>query len=94
MSTRAYSCHGQAATAVGIGDVELVEVDQVRSPGKSDLQGAAELAAAPTIRVFCGAIGVTSSSIGVVRSFSEISASASGIGHGIATVGSARLSAG
>ena len=46
------------------------------------------------ISVLRGFIGSTSASIGVVLSLSLISASASGIGHGIATVGSARLSAG
>ena len=46
------------------------------------------------ISVLFGAIGVTSARRGVARSFSEISESASGIGQAMATVSSARFSAG
>ena len=44
--------------------------------------------------VLSGFIGTTSAIAGVVLSFSEISACASGIGHAIAAVSSARLRAG
>ena len=95
----AYSCHGHAATA-SASVRSSAETPSAATRSTRSASGYAACSArpswprAPTTSVLLGGIGTTPPRRGLAWSFSEISASSSGIGHGMAADSSPRWSAG